>query len=174
MFLPPPLMIGSAPLPSRTRSWLPSVRSLGEIINVVYYRSVGHRVGIGTTIVSPVYIIGNVDIGDYCWINRGFTIHGNGLVKIGNNCDIAPEVSFLTGGHKIGAAERRAGDGEVYTITVGNGCWIGSRATILGDTAIGDSSVVACCACIIRDVPSNVLVGGVPARIIRRLEDEDT
>ena len=77
-------------------------------------------------------------------------MHGNGTVVIGNNCDIAPDVTFLTGGHQIGNAERRAGAGETYQITVGSGVWIGARATILLNTVIG---------------------GGVPARVIKELED---
>lgn len=136
-------------------------------------RSVGHRIGRGTTIVSPVYIIARVEIGDHCWINRGFTVHGNGVVRIGDNCDFGPDVSFLTGGHEINGPERRAlGDGVIYEIQVGDGCWVGSRATILGNTTVGASSVVAACACVVRDVPPNTLVGGVPAKTIRRLKDE--
>ena len=137
-------------------------------------KAVGNSVGIGTTIVGPIKVFGTVSIGRDCWINRGFTVHGNGHVDIGNNCDIAPDVSFLTGGHEIGKAERRAGTGEVYTINVGNGCWIGARSTILGNIVINDGSVVAACSCVNRDVPENVLVGGVPAKIIRRLDDENT
>lgn len=141
-------------------------------IKCALLRSMGHKVGTGTTIVSPVYIIGQAEIGNNCWINRGFTVHGNGTVRIGNNCDIAPDVSFLTGGHTIGGRDRRAGPGEIYEIRVQDGCWIGSRATILGNTCIGASSIVAACACVARDVPANTLVGGVPAKTIRRLEDE--
>jgi len=56
--------------------------------------------------------------------------------------------------------------------TVGNGVWIGGRVTVVGNTTIGNSSVVAACACVVRDVEANTLVGGVPAKIIRRLENE--
>lgn len=149
------------------------IKPFSNKVKCALLRSMGNTVGSKTTIVSPVYIIGRVEIGDACWINRGFTVHGNSLVRIGNNCDIAPDVLFLTGGHKIGDAERRAGQGENYNINVGSGCWIGSRATILGNTSIGKSSVVAACACVIRDVPDNSLVGGVPAKMIRRLENEN-
>lgn len=57
---------------------------------------------------------------------------------------------------------------------VGNGVWIGGRVTILGNTTIGSSSVVAGCACVVKDVPPNTLVGGVPAKMIRKLDDEDS
>lgn len=135
--------------------------------------AIGNSVGKDTTIVGPIHIMGSCSIGKNCWINRDFTIHGNGHVDIGDNCDIAPEVEFLTGGHSIGSTERRAGQGEAYMIRVGNGCWIGARATLLGNIILQNGSVVAACACVNRDVPMNVVVGGVPAKIIRRLDDED-
>lgn len=137
-------------------------------------KATGNSVGNGTTIVGPIMVMGTVSIGENSWINRGFIVHGNGHVDIGNNCDIAPEVEFLTGGHSIGTSARRAGTGEVYKIKVGNGCWIGARSTLLGSIVVNDGSVVAACACVNRDVPANVVVGGVPAKIIRRLEDENT
>ena len=135
--------------------------------------AIGNCVGKDTIIVGPIHITGICSIGENCWINRDFTVHGNGHVYIGDNCDIAPEVVCLTGGHVIGNAERRAGPGETYTIRVGNGCWIGARATLLGNIVLKDSSVVAACALVNHDVPQNAVVGGVPAKIIRRLDNED-
>ena len=77
---------------------------------------------------------------------------------------------FQTGGHEIGYAKRRAGVGKKFCQSVGSGTWIGGRATIIGDTSIGRSCVVAGCACVVKNVPDNMLVGGVPARSIRELE----
>ena len=135
--------------------------------------SIGCHVGRGTTIVGPIMVYGTISIGENCWINRDFTVHGNGHVVIGNNCDIAPEVSILTGGHAIGGPLRRAGSGERYTIRIGNGVWVGARSTILGNTVVGDSSVIAACACVNKDIPPNSLVGGIPARLIRILTDDN-
>ncbi|MBR0081779.1 MAG: transferase [Clostridia bacterium] len=135
-------------------------------------QAVGNPVGKGTTIVGPITVLGTVSIGENCWINRGFTVHGNGHVSIGDNCDIAPNVTFLTGGHAIGDHARRAGAGETYRIQVGNGCWIGAGSTVLGNTTVEDGSVIAACACVNRDVPKDTLAGGVPAKIIRKLDDE--
>ena len=99
-------------------------------------------------------------------------MNGNGSVVIGDNCDIAPEVTFQTGGHEIGDASRRAGVGCIFHQTVGSGTWIGGRSTILNNTNIGKSCVVASCACVVKDVPDNSIVGGVPAKLIRTLSDE--
>lgn len=130
---------------------------------------IGYEIGEGTKVVGPIHCTGKLKIGKNCWIGKNFLVNGNGSVTIGDNCDIAPEVTFMTGGHLIGNADRRAGEGCIFTQCVGSGTWIGGRSTILNNTIIGKSCVVAACACVNKDVPDNSLVGGVPAKIIRRL-----
>jgi len=132
-------------------------------------RSVGYEIGEGTKIVGPLFCTGELRIGKNCWIGRNLTINGNGTVEIGDNCDLAPEVMFLTGGHEIGGSERRAGKGEHYRIRVGNGTWIGGRTTVMRDVFIGSGCVLTACACVTKDIPDNTLAGGVPAKIIRGL-----
>lgn len=131
----------------------------------------GHEIGKGTKIVGPVFCTGKLIIGEECWIGKNLIVNGNGTVKIGDNCDIAPEVAFQTGGHEIGTVERRAGKGFNKEIKIGNSCWIGARCTILGGVNIEDSCVVAACACVCKDIEKNSLVGGVPAKLIRKLEE---
>lgn len=135
--------------------------------------SIGYAIGEKTKVVGPLYCTGTLKIGDSCWIGRNLTVHGNGSVNIGDRCDIAPDVVFITGGHQIGDNARRAGQGEHYCITIGNGVWLGARATILMNTTVADGCVVAACACVNKSVLSNMLVAGVPARIVRNLESED-
>ena len=127
----------------------------------------GYQVGQGTRVVGPIVCTTSLKIGNDCWIGKNFFCNGNGDVIIGNNCDIAPEVIFQTGGHQIGTADRRAGDGCIFKQTVGDGTWIGGRSTILGNTNIGRGCVIAGCSCVVKDVPDDVLVGGVPAKVIR-------
>ena len=134
--------------------------------------SIGFEIGNGTKIVGPIECTGKLEIGDNCWIGKNMRINGNGNVTIGDNCDIAPEVTFQTGGHEIGDASRRAGKEIICSQRVGNGVWIGGRSTIVGNTTIGDSCVIAACACVVHDVEANMLVGGVPAKVIRRLDDD--
>ena len=64
----------------------------------------GFSIGKGSKIVGPIYIFGSLTVGNNTWIGRNFTVNGNGWVSIGDNCDIAPEVTFQTGG----AYDRRA------------------------------------------------------------------
>ena len=95
-------------------------------------------------------------------MGKNFSVHGNGAVIIGDNCDIAPEVSFITGGHFIGGAKRRTGEGITRDIRVGNGCWVGARATVHND--IGDSCVVGSCSFVNKPIDGNSLAVGVPAK----------
>lgn len=133
--------------------------------------AIGYEIGEGTRVAGPVFCTGHVKIGRDCWIGRGFTVHGNGTVVIGDNCDVAPDVVFLTGGHEIGASSRRAGQGESYDIEVGSGTWIGARSTIGRNITIGNGCMVAACACVMQNVENNKFVGGVPAREVRTLDD---
>lgn len=132
----------------------------------------GYRIGKNSKIVGPLKIDGNLIVGDNCWIGKELYILGNGTVRIGNNCDIAPCVTFATGGHEIGDKNRRAGCGKTFDISVQDGCWIGTRVTIINSVTINHSSVIAACALVNKNVEKNVVVGGVPAKVIKKIEGE--
>ena len=131
----------------------------------------GMVIGEGTKVVGPLECTGHLIVGRNCWIGKNLKVNGNGNVTIEDNCDLAPEITFQTGGHVIGNEERRAGEGLIFNQSVGKGTWIGGRVTILNNSNIGEGCVIAGCACVTKDVPDNTLVAGVPARIIRRLSD---
>ena len=134
--------------------------------------SIGYTIGLNTKIVGPIYNTATFKVGENTWIGRNFTVEGNGMVTIGSNCDIAPSVSFQTGGHEIGSEERRAGTGRIFNIQVEDGTWIGACSTILGNTTIGRSCFITSCACVTEDIPANSMAGGVPAKVIRKLDYE--
>ena len=136
--------------------------------------SIGINVGRNTKIVGPIFCTGKLSIGESCWIGANFTVRGNGSVTIGNNVDIGPDVTFLTGSHEIGGKERRAGQGYNCNQKIGNGCWLGAKSVFVNNICVGDSIVVAAMALVCKDVSDNVLIGGVPAKIIKTLSSDET
>lgn len=128
----------------------------------------GARVAGGSRVVGR----GCLTIGADTWVGPYglFFTHPDAPITIGARCDIAPEVSFITGTHESGDSLRRAGADVARPIRIGDGCWLGTRVTVLAGVSIGDGAIVAAGAVVAGDVESNTLVGGVPARLIRKLD----
>ena len=113
----------------------------------------------------------NLKIGHYCWINMGCVFDAGASIQIGNNVALGHQVMLMTGTHHLGGPARRAGNYFAQPIVIGDGAWIGARAIILPGVTIGAGAVVAANAVVTKDVPDNVIVGGIPARIIREFEE---
>lgn len=92
-------------------------------------------------------------------------------MTLGDGCQIGHNVVFATLNHGLEPADR----GTTYPapIVLGRNVWVGSNATILQGVTIGDNAVVAAGAVVSRDVPANTIVGGVPARIIKRIDNPE-
>ncbi|WP_231916311.1 DapH/DapD/GlmU-related protein [Microbacterium karelineae] len=115
----------------------------------------------GTEIMAPV------TIGDDVFINRDAYIRPQ--TTIGDRVNIGPFVRIVTDTHDIGPHEKRAGAVRHDPISIGDGSWIGASSTILGGVTIGAGSIVAAGSIVTEDVPDDVVVAGVPARIVKRL-----
>lgn len=113
----------------------------------------------------PIVIGARTHVGPYCL----FTGANGHMIQIGSDCDIAPQVTFLTGTHEVGSAARRAGRGLGQPIHVGSGTWIGARSTILPGVTIGSGCVIAAGSVVIDAVPPNSLAAGVPAVVKKQL-----
>lgn len=58
-------------------------------------------------------------------------------------------------------------------VTIGNDVWIGGNVTILPGVTIGDRAVIAAGAVVTKDIPANTVAGGVPAKVIKELPEDD-
>ena len=84
-------------------------------------------------------------------------------ITIGDLCVFGEQVIIRDDdGHTLDDTPRTA------PITIGNNVWVGARAMILKGVTIGDGAVVAAGSVVTKDVPGGTLVGGVPARVIRK------
>lgn len=123
----------------------------------------------------------NIHVGKECFLNYGCTFLDVAPITIGNSVWIGANVTLATPNHPFLAEERlNANYPDGYhdleyasPITIEDGCWICSGATICGGVTIGKNSIVAAGAVVLRDVPPNSIVAGVPARVIRRLDEDD-
>jgi maltose O-acetyltransferase len=110
-------------------------------------------------------------LGNDVFINNGCIFDGSARIEIGDRVQFGFQVTLVTGDHLIGPPESRAGEHRARPIRIEEGAWIGARATILPGVIIGRGAVVAAGAVVTRDVPANALVAGVPAKVLRVLED---
>ena len=141
------------------------------------YRFVGFKFGNNVSIGNAIttYVLGNVYVGDNTWLGRNLDISvpkGTSL-RIGSNVDVGPYVKFQCGSHHIGSSLRRAGTGHSQSITIGDGCWIGTSSLILSGAHVGPGTVIAAGAVVVSGTyPENVLLAGVPAKILKTYPQE--
>lgn len=114
----------------------------------------------------------NIHIGSNFTGNYNLTILDIKEVFIGDNVMIGPNTLITTVGHPLKPMGRRKHIGIAKPVRIGNDVWIGGNVTILPGITIGNNVVVAAGAVVIKDVPDNTLVGGVPAKVIRKLEND--
>lgn len=114
----------------------------------------------------------NTKIGANTWVGAGTQIipTRKSSVEIGANCDLGPQVMLVTGSHEIGSCERRAGSGTSASIGVGSGTWIGARATFIAGSGVGSGCIVAAGSLVKEKFGNNVIVAGVPARVVKHLK----
>lgn len=108
----------------------------------------------------------NIKIGDNVFINACCHFQDHGGVTIGDGCQIGHNVVFATLNHEL-APERRQ---NTYSapIVLGRNVWVGANATILQGVTVGDNAVIAAGAVVTKDVAADTIVGGVPAKFIKK------
>lgn len=124
------------------------------------------------------------------WKNRGLTI-GNGcevfssasfgsepyLISIGDNVRINSGVNFVT--HDGGCwvlrnylKGKNSSQLDLFgAIKVGNNVHIGTNSFIMPGVSIGDNVIIGCCSVVTRDIPSNSVAVGIPARVIESVDE---
>ncbi len=152
-------------VPPYTAGWL-RVRLL---------RAGGLAIGARSMVGGRLRLAGGLDpasrvrIGDDCFINDGCRFDTSAPITIDDGAYLGHDVAVLTSSHDLGPPERRAGTFSCAPIHIGRGVWIGARAVLLPGVTIGDGAVVAAGAVVTASVSANLVVGGVPARELRRL-----
>jgi maltose O-acetyltransferase len=146
-----------------------------DFIRFLWLRLAGMKIG-SVHILAPVYIspIGaasRIRIGDGTFINTDvrFGCMAPATITIGKNVLVAPRVNFVTLNHGIVFVPGKGRDTSIASVIVGDGVWIGAGAIILPGVTIGRGAVIAAGAVVASDVAEYTLVGGVPAKLIKRI-----
>ena len=121
------------------------------------------------TIFTPFHINygKNTQIGKNVFINFDCVFLDLGGITIEDGVLIAPKVSLLSEGHPISPEQRHSLVPK--HIHIKKNAWIGANATILHGVTIGQNAVIAAGSVVTKDVPDNVVVGGIPAQILKEL-----
>ena len=114
----------------------------------------------------------NIFIGNNFTGNFNLTILDINEVYIGDNVMIGPNTTITTVGHPLSPKKRQKHLAQASKITIGNDVWLGANVTILPGVTIGDNVVVGAGAVVTKDIPDNSLALGVPARVVKKIEND--
>ena len=153
---------------------LNAISPLDEDAREAAVRELFGRAGSNPTVLSVFSCDNgrNIFVGDNFLANYNVTILDIAPVRIGNHVMIGPNTTISTVFHPLSPAKRRQHTGQAKPVTIGDDVWIGANCTILPGVTIGNNVVVAAGAVVNKDVPDNCVAGGVPAKIIKYIEDD--
>ena len=113
----------------------------------------------------------HIRLGKNVFINHGCSFLDLGGITIEDDVLIGPKVSIITENHPIDPAQRKSL--VLESVVIKKNAWIGAGATILPGVTVGENAIVAAGAVVTKDVAANTMVGGVPAKWIKKVSNKD-
>src|SRR5699024_10050572 len=115
----------------------------------------------------------HIEVGKNFFANYSCTIIDVAKVKIGDNCQFAPNVSIYTAGHPIHPESRNTMYEYGIEVTIGDNVWIGGNTVIVPGVHIGSNTVIGAGSVVTKDIPDWVVAAGNPCKVIRKITEED-
>lgn len=115
----------------------------------------------------------HIEVGKNFFANYNCTIIDVAKVKIGDNCQFAPNVSIYTAGHPIHPESRNTIYEYGIEVTIGDNVWIGGNTVIVPGVHIGSNTVIGAGSVVTKDIPDWVVAAGNPCKVIRKITEED-
>jgi acetyltransferase-like isoleucine patch superfamily enzyme len=133
---------------------------------------IGSKIDKSTTVFVPFYTnFGrHTRLGKNIFINHACSFLDLGGITIEDDVQIGPKVNLITENHAVNPLERKSLD--LKSILIKKNVWIGAGATVLPGVTVGENSIIAAGAVVNKDVPPNSIVGGIPARLIKRIQTQ--
>ena len=144
-----------------------------EEMAALFSKLIGKPVGEGFGLFPPFYTdFGkNITIGNHVFINSDCKFQDQGGIVIEDGALIGHGVVLATLNHDFAPAKRQ--QLHPAPIRIGKGVWIGANATVTAGVTIGDNAIIAAGAVVNKDVPANAVWGGVPARFIKWIGENE-
>ena len=142
-------------------------------LRALFSKLIGKPVDESFTFFPPFYTDcgKNITVGKHVFLNMGCKFQDQGGIFIGDETLIGHNVVLATLNHAMEPEDRATM--IPAPIHIGKRVWIGSNATVLPGVTIGDGAIVGAGAVVTKDVPENTVVGGVPARVLRKIGKEE-
>ncbi len=115
----------------------------------------------------------HIEVGKNFFANYNCTILDVAKVKIGDNCQIAPNVAIYTAGHPIHPATRNTMFEYGIEVTIGDNVWIGGNTVICPGVHIGNNVVIGAGSVVTKDIPDWCIAAGNPCKVIREITEAD-
>lgn len=123
------------------------------------------------TIWSNEANIEGINIGNYCLICPGTRISAATSITIGDNCMIA-NGAYLSDSDAHGIYDRSYPVGKTSPIKLENNVWVGDSVIITKGVTIGQNSIIGAGAVVVKDIPSNSVAAGNPAKVVKKLDPD--
>ena len=115
----------------------------------------------------------HIEIGKNFFANYNCTMLDVGMIRIGDNVQMAPNVAIYTAGHPVHPATRNTMYEYGIDVTIGDNVWVGGNVVICPGVTIGANSVIGAGSVVTKDVPEWCVAAGNPARVIRKITEDD-
>ncbi len=122
--------------------------------------------GDNITIYDSSTIAGEVKVGENTWIGPYTALDGTGGLTIGKNCSISSGVNIVSHDTIKWALSGGKEEYEYSAISIGDNCFIGTKAFINKGVKIGDRCLIAAGSVVTKSFPNNSIIGGTPAKKI--------
>ena len=115
----------------------------------------------------------HIEVGENFFANYNCTIIDVAKVKIGDNCQLAPNVAIYTAGHPVHPDSRNSLYEYGIGVTIGDNVWIEGNTVILPGVHIGSNTVIGAGSVVTKDIPDWVIAAGNPCKVIREITEDD-
>ena len=115
----------------------------------------------------------HIEIGKNFFANYNCTMLDVGMIRIGDNVQMAPNVAIYTAGHPVHPATRNTMYEYGIDVTIGDNVWVGGNVVICPGVTIGANSVIGAGSVVTKDIPEWCVAAGNPCRVIRKITEED-